>query len=218
MNACGVDLPHLKIVLSSGDQLTNHDWQKLRDSFKCEVFNLYGGTEAPCIALGNSNDLILKVTTELYTLEIVDQNDLPCEKNETGRILITDLHSRALPIIRYEIGDLAKIERTDDEGRVTHISNIQGRCDEIIKLRGGKFIFPFEWHVLFRDFSSILNFNIIQIGPDNVQINLVVSEKFNETDLRKKLLTQMPPITFDIRYLSSLESHMHGKRRSIVAL
>ena len=41
-------------------------------------------------------------------LEILDEAGRPCGPGETGRVVLTDLHNFATPLIRYEIGDYAE--------------------------------------------------------------------------------------------------------------
>jgi len=48
-------------------------------------------------------------------VEILALNrDQPAEPGEIGRIVVTDLHNRAMPIIRYDTGDVGAFATTSD--------------------------------------------------------------------------------------------------------
>lgn len=44
---------------------------------------------------------------EYCHVEIIDEQGLPCAPGETGRIIVTALNNLAMPLIRYDTGDLA---------------------------------------------------------------------------------------------------------------
>tara|TARA_R100001039_G_C1850520_1_gene110742 strand:+ start:3369 stop:3659 length:291 start_codon:yes stop_codon:yes gene_type:complete len=48
------------------------------------------------------------VTSGTVIVEILDDHHQPCPPGVPGRVVVTSLHSFAMPIIRYELGDLAE--------------------------------------------------------------------------------------------------------------
>jgi len=49
------------------------------------------------------------VNSEHCVVEIVDENGAPCRPGESGRILVTALTNLAMPLVRYDTGDLAEV-------------------------------------------------------------------------------------------------------------
>lgn len=48
------------------------------------------------------------VNAEHCVVEVVDENQQPCKPGELGRVLVTGLTNVAMPLIRYDTGDLAE--------------------------------------------------------------------------------------------------------------
>jgi phenylacetate-CoA ligase len=49
-------------------------------------------------------------------IEILNDKDEPCQIGETGRVIVTGLRSFGMPLIRYELGDLASWSEPCEHG------------------------------------------------------------------------------------------------------
>src|SRR5262249_20889196 len=85
--------------------LSANDRRLLEQVFGCPVFDRYGCREVSVIASECSAHTGLHVNAECLYLEI-ETADGPADAGEIGSILVTDLLNRAMPLIRYRIGDL----------------------------------------------------------------------------------------------------------------
>ena len=83
-------------------------------------------------------------------LEVLNEEDEPCENDEVGRLVVTDYFNRQSPLIRYEIGDYAA-RGACPCGR-THLP---GLSRVIGKVRG-VLIHPSGRRVMFLDLSASL--------------------------------------------------------------
>jgi phenylacetate-CoA ligase len=48
-------------------------------------------------------------------VEVLDDNGQPVKGEQEGRIIITSFNNKAMPFIRYELGDIAAIRNTEKE-------------------------------------------------------------------------------------------------------
>ncbi len=65
-----------------------------------------------------------------HLIEVV-RNGRPVADGEVGKVLVTDLHNLAMPVIRYDIGDLARIDtRPCQCGRTTPRIHLEGRIED----------------------------------------------------------------------------------------
>ena len=103
--ARGERLPSLRRIFSGSEVLEDSQRERIRRVFGVGVSDNYGSTEAflawEC-PLGSYH-----VNAEHVIVEIVDENGRAVTPGMLGRVLVTTLHNRLMPLIRYEIGDYA---------------------------------------------------------------------------------------------------------------
>lgn len=101
----GERLPSLRRIFSGSEVLEDSQRERLRRVFGVEVSDNYGSTEAflawEC-PLGSYH-----VNAEHVIVEIVAGDGRPVAPGKLGRVLVTTLRNRLMPLIRYEIGDYA---------------------------------------------------------------------------------------------------------------
>ncbi|MDP6106970.1 MAG: hypothetical protein QGI33_00850 [Candidatus Brocadiia bacterium] len=103
-----------RILAAGGGVLTGGMHGQIRTGFQAPVYDLYGSYELPLIAWE------CKETGELHTCDdgvIVEvlRNGRPAGPGEQGELVGTNLHSFAMPFIRYRQGDVV----TRGAGRCT---------------------------------------------------------------------------------------------------
>jgi phenylacetate-CoA ligase len=69
--------------------------------------------------------------------EILDNQNRPVPNGQEGRVIVTSLYNKAMPFIRYELGDRAIISPTLKNGRRV-LEKVVGRVNDIIQLPSGK--------------------------------------------------------------------------------
>ena len=99
----------------------------------------YTCEEAGWLALQCPKHDHLHVFTANVILEILDPQGQPCPVGTPGRVLVTALHSQAMPLIRYEIGDIAEWGPPCDCGiNLPVIKRIWGRDNQSIQTPDGR--------------------------------------------------------------------------------
>jgi phenylacetate-coenzyme A ligase PaaK-like adenylate-forming protein len=89
--------------------------------------NVYATTEVPIVASSSPQDPCLDIAEDLAVVEV-----------EADRILVTSLASRALPLIRYEIGDVVTLaDDPSPAGRpYRRLAAVHGRSGDVLRLAG----------------------------------------------------------------------------------
>jgi phenylacetate-CoA ligase len=132
-------------VRVNGEVLTPIMRREIAEAFKTPVFDTYGSREFSMIAWE------CKKTDELHTcddnliLEVLNDGR-PAASGERGEVVGTNLHSFAMPFIRYRLGDIVtKGAETCQCGQpFSTIRAIQGRMLDYFPLPGGRVIHPYE--------------------------------------------------------------------------
>jgi len=100
-------LDSLKAVLAISEQLTPSMRRYVERRFGTPVHQVYGLSEFGLVGL-RCDAGRYHVNREHCLVEIVDEEGRACAPGETGRIIVTALTNFAMPLLRYDTGDLAE--------------------------------------------------------------------------------------------------------------
>jgi phenylacetate-CoA ligase len=116
----------------------------VRRAFGVALADIYSSEETGPIAFQcPKHEERYHVQSENLIVEVVDEAGRPCPHGVAGRVLVTDLHNLATPLIRYEIGDHAETGPACDCGRgLPVISRVLGRTRNMLRLPDGRTRWP----------------------------------------------------------------------------
>ncbi len=167
---------NLKYAMGVSMALTERARALCRQAFRAPAFSAYTSKESHKMAHECPVSGGLHVNSELVLLEVLDDNDQPCETGETGRIIVTPLLGTAQPLIRYEQGDLGTWGEPCACGRVHPIlSRIDGRIRNQFHFTGGHRFTPTIGHEYFRDVLKADRWQVAQIGPRLIEVRFMSS-------------------------------------------
>lgn len=140
----------------------------VQDVFGARMIDRYSSEEFGYIALQCPVHDHLHVCSPSLILEIVDESGNACDVGQPGRVLVTSLHNFAMPLIRYDIGDIAEFGEPCDTGINWPVLNqVNGRIRDSITLPNGelRLVTFFDSKMLglrkLRDFQIVLFENAI---------------------------------------------------------
>jgi phenylacetate-CoA ligase len=97
-----ITFPSLRFIISSYEYTSFLHRRIMERVFGVPVINLYGSSETGHLLIQNGTDELIPSPETAY-LELVD-----CNSQGVGELLVTTRTNPYLPLIRYEIGDLAE--------------------------------------------------------------------------------------------------------------
>ena len=153
---------NVKALFSSSALLDEETKKTLYQIFNCSIIDRYSNQENGVLAQTNSTFGEFYINRASYHIELLKLNsDKPAEAGELGRIVVTDLYNFAMPMLRYDTGDLAV---SDDENRdsLKTLRSIQGRRVDIIYDTKGNVLTPHTWGVNMRKYSNLKQWQFIQ--------------------------------------------------------
>lgn len=135
----------VKAILPISESMPSEVRRNLKKIFRCTVRSWYSNEENGIMGLQREEDESYYIDTESYYYEILKlDSDEPAEPGELGRIVITDLYNYAIPLIRYDNGDLAVAERKEKDGRFRlYLKELYGRRGDMIYDCKGRIVSPF---------------------------------------------------------------------------
>jgi len=183
LSAHDVDFHPPKIVVSTIGPLTDEVKRKISSGMKCKVYNQYGSREVGAIACQCREEKGLHTFPWRNYVEILDAHQRPVYDTE-GNVVVTTLHNYSMPLIRYDIGDVAVAGGWHcDCGRNTfQLKEVVGRTLGYFKMRDGSLVHShFIVQALFFR-GWIKRFQIVQDQIDHILIRVELREDQRQVD------------------------------------
>jgi len=216
-----------RMVLTGGESLLHPHRALVRDRFGAPVYDIYGTTECNVAAWECPHTGEYHTCDDSVIVEIC-RDGVPVAPGETGEVVITSLHSRAMPLIRVALGDEAVAGSPQCACGLpfSTLREVRGRVIDFLPLPEGRRLHPFELLNVVVDTAGhwIAEYQITQLAPDRFVMELVGSRAVGPDDLAA-LLTAMVEllgtnVRFDIEQVSDIARDRSGKLhfcRSLVA-
>jgi len=151
-------------------------------TFGAPVFDLYGAGECLPIARSCEHGSGLHINLDMVVLEVVDDDDRPVPDGHYGtKVLITNLFNPLLPLIRYELRDIAAVthEPCPCGSTLPRLLAVRGRSDELIWLPhpagGRRVLHPYLVLETLLAFEGVMDWQLTQLEPLALRLDLVLS-------------------------------------------
>ena len=207
---------HFDGIVTMSDALKDSTRKIASEYFKCPVYDMYGNEEFGVIASEDGSGKGMLVNTADLWVEVLKiEKDEPAEEGEVGRLVITDLHNKAFPMIRYEIGDLASVIH-DEDGRL-YLNKLAGRKADMLYTTDKRPVFYFHVISLLLPYQDIRQFQLVQEDYHHFTWILnTENHNYEEMIIRhsKELFGDDSEYTF--RYVDSIPKLKSGKVRMTV--
>jgi phenylacetate-CoA ligase len=211
--------PTLKLCISTSEMLSPEDAALLSKVFGVKHIREYGASETCLIGFENiDGDWLL--TSETLFNEVVDESYRAVKTGDEGRLLSTSLFNRALPLIRYDLGDNVILEKGNSD-KYYNIKQLTGRVNDVILLPGGKKAAGLAMYYVLRGIiensTSVREFVIRQTTIDTFVFYVVATKQLldGETELIKTKTIEYLGCKVDvfIKEVENIERPASGKRK-----
>ncbi len=168
--ASGADARELGVELAvMGSEMTPPATRRrVADAFGCSTGDMYGAHEIPGIAAECGHGS-LHVNEEVVSLEVLRRDGSPAAEGELGEVVVTSLHNVELPLLRYRLGDAARLVGGVCRcGRTLRQLDLDlGHLEEMVLRPDGSLMHPRMFRSLYEDqFGARLRaFHTVQADP-----------------------------------------------------
>jgi phenylacetate-CoA ligase len=198
-----IRMPRFTSIKTVGETLHPEVRRRAEALFSVRIRDIYSSFEAGTVALQCPESDLYHVMAESLIVEVVDEAGRPCKDGEVGRIVITDLHNFATPLIRYDIGDYAEVGGACACGRgLPTLRRILGRERNLILMPDGTRRYPLVGFTKFREVAPIMQYQFIQHDRRDLEARFVSEAPLTakqESDLGAVILKALGA-TFDLRF------------------
>ena len=210
----------LTSAVANSEYLNPYTKTTLGKHLNTQILSRYSSEEIGIIAqqtLNSPNSFVINHAS--YVVEVLQfDNNESVKPGEFGRIVVTDLFNFAMPIIRYDTGDIAKLG-INDEG-VIQLDEIEGRKMDVIYDSDGNLISSFVVYTKFYKYYHLLKqYQFIQQSEKDyeVKLNLQGNTFAFEDDLIAIIKSDFgEDSNVTITYVDEIPPLSSGKRRKVV--
>jgi phenylacetate-CoA ligase len=223
----GVVTVRPRVIFSTSEMLDDVTRQILSSVFRARVVDIYGSEEARCIAWECEECSGYHVNSEFVIVEFL-QDGRPVPRGSNGQVVITNLHSFAMPFIRYEQADIgAFLLESSVCGRgLPLMSMIKGRLGDLVVLRNGQIVSPQLFSYAVAPVEGIAEWRVIQETVGQLRVQVVPAQgpkkrryewirRRVEKNLRERVGDNLE-LTIDL--VDSIQRGSEEKFRSVISL
>ena len=202
-------------VVTVSEPLDNSLQVQLEELFGCSVLGRYAAEEQGVIA-HQCQYRNYHLNPTRHIVEILDINeDKPVSFGDIGRIILTNVSGMAMPLIRYETGDLASLGTDCPCGRKgLFFKELVGRQVEMVTDTQGGMVMPIAITGIIKRTPGVLQFQFVQHTCSSYEVKLRVVDGFgNEGTLRENLTKVLgSDATLKVSYVQGISPLPSGKR------
>jgi phenylacetate-CoA ligase len=213
------------IVVTTSETTMPHQRDDIESYLRTKVFDEYGSQEGQHFVIecehGTKHIHPARGIVELLQLD----SDDAAPPGATGRVVVTGLMNRTMPLIRYDLGDTA-VSTGYSVGcqcgsEWPSIGTVYGRMEDLVVTRDGRRI-PLLSHSTLKDIEGIRESQIIQTGYERFKYRIVPAEdgsldrKELEDHVRKELTNRLQSeFTVAFEYPDRIERTSTGKLQAV---
>ncbi|WBX74140.1 hypothetical protein PG913_02615 [Tenacibaculum pacificus] len=208
-------------IITGSEHLSDSDRNYISKAFSAPVYSRYSNEENGIISQQIIEDSSkFRINWPDIWLEILKiDSDEPVLPGEQGRVVITDLCNLAMPIIRYDTGDLSSYDKIDKyKNSLLWMNNIDGRLVDSLYDTSGEILNSFHIVNLFWNTQDYLDtFQFIQEEQKKYLLKYVSDIEIDEilfSEIIKNLIGKDADLQFEkVDKIPLLRS---GKRRYVM--
>ncbi len=170
----GQRLARLRQIRTMGETLTPDIRAGAQRVLGADIADTYSSEEAGIIALQCPASGFYHTMAESMIVEVLGEQGEPCMPGEVGRVVVSDLHNFATPLIRYDLGDYAEAAGACPCGRgLPTLKRIMGRRRNMVRLPDGRSFWPLVGFARYRDIAPIRQYQLVQRELETIEVRLV---------------------------------------------
>ena len=213
-----------RVVFTDSELLTPDKRQLIEQAFGAPVIDVFGSWETGNIAYECDRQTGYHIAMDCVVLEVVGNDGSVVSRGEEGELVCTVLDNLAMPLIRYNLHDIARrATRTCTCGRQFPLVDvIAGRSDDLVRLADGGTVSSQGFLTAFGFLAGVVReFQITQQAIDRFQIVVVPGARFEDAHIeriRSVVRSRYAAADVDVRIAEHIDREASGKLRAFRSL
>jgi phenylacetate-CoA ligase len=180
----GSRIPGLRAIQGTSEPLPPALRETMRRVFDCDVYDKYGMRETNIVSHEHPGGGQMLIQAENVFVEVLDERGEPCADGEKGRVVVTTLNNRSMPLLRYETSDIAALLKRTGELPYPAMSTVAGRRQDLIRTPKGDHVDAYLFSYLFMRFPEIHWFQVVQTEVHALRIKVYAPHGLRQDTVR----------------------------------
>lgn len=183
----GLHVPPPRAIVSTSETLEPMWRQRIEEAFAAPLFDEYGCNDGGVLAQSCRRGRF-HVADNVSLVEILE-GDRPCPPGVEGDVVVTNLHARVLPFLRYRVGDRAVAGKGPCPcGRPgTTLEKIAGRQGDRVRLPGGGELSAVAFGHVFKQTPAVRRWQVVQEDPTHLTVRIDGTNGFDSSQAERIL-------------------------------
>jgi phenylacetate-CoA ligase len=211
-------------VFTSGELLRPAARQAITEAFGARVFDVYGSSETKeiaweCPAGG------MHVNLDVVRIEVLDDANRPVPCGVEGNLVATLLVNRAMPLLRYRIGDRGSLrpERCACGHPFPLLGVVTGRRADVLVLAGGHRVSPYKLTCAMELVGDVLRYQVTQLEPARLRVRAILDPAADRNRIAGRIRSVMRGevasfLETDVEFVDRLPTGPRAKFRLVEPL
>ena len=207
------EIDSVTIITTGAENLSDYQIFQMSKAFPHAIIRTHYGLSEGVANMSQDKEGEWRVDNDFCYVEFE-----PTDDGGLCRIIGTGFWNQAFPLVRYDTGDLATVER-DVEGNVIRIISVDGRQSDFLTLPDGRRVGPLNQ--VLKVCEHIVSIQFVQQKGGEVIVKVVCDTDYTDKDerqLRKSLEERLKgDFNYRIDYVSSIEKTKSGKSKLVIS-
>lgn len=190
----------------------------------CLVYSLYSAMEAHRLGVQCERREGFHLNVDLHAVRLVDTDGRDVPPGAAGEIVVSNLHSRAMVLLNYRMGDLGVLspEPCPCGRTLPWLERLEGRRSEVVELADGRQLSPLTIEGLFRwVLTPTLKVQLVQREPGELTWRIVPFASADRDAIARDVEAQSREVLgadtrVDVEFVEDIALTPQGKLRRIV--
>ncbi len=213
----GLEVPRPRSILTCAESLLEHQQASIRETFARPHYDFYNQNERAAL-ISTCGEGRYHVHEEYSFVELVR----PDGRAGAAGVVASTLHNRAMPLIRYDTGDLAELDDLEPCAcgrRSRTVRRIVGRIEDIVITPDGRHVGRLD--AAFKYSPGVRLSRIVQDRVESIRVELVRGPTYRPSDaetIERELRARLgDAIAIEFEFVADIPPERNGKIKFVVS-
>jgi len=220
-----LSLPSVRIVIAGSEALHDDVRAKVKKYIGCEIISQYADEEIGIIAQEKiptiEKDNVMYVNNASCIVEVLKMDkDEKADYGELGRIVITDLHNHAFPMVKYDTGDVGIMMPPNDNSKGYPIlAKLYGRRFDVCYTTSNQPFHPMTIGRVLKHYDQISQWQFIQTGQKSYTVKIIMADRtagYLDSAVKTLRETLGEDAEITVEFVDDIPVLASGKRKPVV--